>query len=143
VRDATANLYDDGSRRTHSELRTAGLPHCTPEAIGCSFVINEEHRGHPEAEAAHRDATDRLAAYLVTFLPPGPCVRCGATLGGNETNMLAMFLGTFRWGLAHGEGTCSRCGYPARALHEIELGDCGKMSLPRILQYHPDTLEER
>lgn len=80
----------------------------------------------PEA-AEVREAVTR---YFAAFLPPsGRCVCCGSSLGG--------ILGTFTWGLAHGEGNCGRCGYPARAVHEIK--DVASLR-GVILQYHPDDL---
>lgn len=91
----------------------------------------------PEAEAAMK----RLGDYLQAFVAPGDkgqCVCCGEQQGGD---MVAGLMGTakFRWGLAHGEGFCSACGYPGRALHYIGKGE-DEMRLNLILQYHPDGL---
>jgi hypothetical protein len=47
----------------------------------------------------------------------GGCPCCLAELGG--------FLGAFQWGLVHGEGTCSRCGWPVTAYHYLYLDDRG------------------
>jgi hypothetical protein len=72
--------------------------------------------------------------YLSAFCPDEKCLSCGATLAG-------MF-GSFTWGLTHGEGFCSNCGYPARGYHTIR-DEAGKPVLghaPLILQYHPDAL---
>jgi hypothetical protein len=45
---------------------------------------------------------------------------------------------TFTWGLAHGEGHCSSCGYPTRMYHRrVE----GVSTFP--LQYHPDEFARR
>lgn len=57
------------------------------------------------------------------------CLCCGAPLSG--------LVGRFRWGLAHGEGECGACGYPARAIHRIE--GIGTLSTV-VFQYHPDEL---
>src|SRR5690348_12568982 len=59
-----------------------------------------------------------LAAYFSQFAKPaegGGCVCCGQRQGAS--NVLGAFLGEgkFVWGIAHGEGHCSTCGYPARA----------------------------
>ena len=89
-----------------------------------------------EAEAA-------LEAYFARFLPPGPCVMCGEQLGTRRGHELMDFLlgaGTFEWGLAHGEGFCRTCHYPARAYHR----DVGPITfLQVILQYHPSELTKR
>lgn len=57
------------------------------------------------------------------------CLCCGAAMSG--------LLGRFCWGLAHGEGECGGCGYPARAIHRIE--GVGTLSTV-VFQYHPDEL---
>lgn len=64
-----------------------------------------------------------------------PCVNCEKPLTG--------LFGHFQWGLAHGEGYCSKCGWPARGCHyitlkrddqegEFQLGGPGK---PFVLQF--------
>jgi hypothetical protein len=76
---------------------------------------------------------EELDAYLKAFLPPNKdrkCVNCGLTLGG--------LVGRFTYGICHGEGYCSECGYPGRANH-YNFGPID--SLTFILQYHPDGLE--
>jgi hypothetical protein len=49
-------------------------------------------------------------------------------------------LGTFRWGLQNGEGTCQRCGWPGRGLHDPKKNGESVFNrrLEIILQYHPD-----
>jgi hypothetical protein len=82
------------------------------------------------------DAGDEQALndYLGHFLPPSDkCVSCGAVQAG----LMGALLGGFVYGLAHGEGACGRCGYPARANHY----DFGPIkSFHGILQYHPSGL---
>jgi hypothetical protein len=41
------------------------------------------------------------------------CVECGALLGG--------LLGAFTWGIIHGQGECSRCGFPYVYYHHYEV----------------------
>ncbi len=80
-----------------------------------------------------------LDQYFRVFLSPGPCVGCGARLGARDLLDAMIGGGSFRWGLVHGEGSCARCSYPARAYHR----DIGPISfLPLILQYHPDDLRD-
>lgn len=65
------------------------------------------------------------------------CVGCGKVLTG--------FLGTWRWGIAHGVGECASCGWPSHGHHWIkdEKGE-GVVTLNNfILQLHPDFVERR
>jgi hypothetical protein len=74
-----------------------------------------------------------------------PCLKCGEPLTGGLKNFL-LGKGGFTWGLAHGEGFCANCKWPARAHHFIKDAD-GKGDLMTIhnlvLQYHPDFVEVR
>lgn len=70
-----------------------------------------------------------LDAYFVHFVRFGKCVACGEHLTG--------LFGSFRWGLANGEGECGACGYPARGIHR-NVGPIKSLHL--ALQYHPDEL---
>ena len=65
------------------------------------------------------------------------CLKCGRPQCG--------LTGYFRWGIVHGEGNCTECGWPARAYHEIVDPDGGKplARFSRILQYHPSVVVER
>lgn len=96
-------------------------------------------------------ATDiqALDSYLSAFAKPESknghalCIGCGAKmLGGIDGYLLGGADGnaTWEWSLAHGECHCSRCGYPARALH-YDIGGKGEDALIRrlslTLQYHP------
>jgi hypothetical protein len=83
-----------------------------------------------EDELSDED-TRVLDDYFKHFVNPEgfECIRCGKNLTG-----------TFRWGLTHGVGACSNCGYPARAYHR-DVGPIKFLNI--ILQYHPEELEER
>jgi hypothetical protein len=73
-----------------------------------------------------------MDAYLQAFVPPSDergCVNCGKAQNG--------LFGHFTYDLAHGEGYCVNCGYPARANHAFGPFE----SLVFILQYHPDELK--
>lgn len=93
--------------------------------------------GEPADKVAENMAT--LDGYLSHFVELGErdpvwgsrlCICCGASLTG-------LLTGSFQWGLAHGEGSCCRCGYPARAIHRIDgIGTLSNL----VLQYHPDEL---
>ncbi|MHC4644204.1 MAG: hypothetical protein ACYTBJ_01785 [Planctomycetota bacterium] len=52
-------------------------------------------------------------AYFQAFAQTedGKCPNCDTPLGG--------LLGSFAWSIAHGEGRCSSCGWPCRAIHYV------------------------
>lgn len=58
------------------------------------------------------------------------------------TGLAAFFLskGGFQWGLAHGEGFCNYCKWPARAHHHPTKENGEELFNMRnvVLQYHPD-----
>lgn len=134
------NLYDTGERKTLEQIK-AVAQHCTPEMLQVKLTPKPEHEKDPQMQAVLDAAASKMKSYLSGFLPPGDCVCCGSTLGGNDKNLMAAAFGSFEWGLVYGEGRCMRCGYPARAIHRIDLGEGGEFSFPWILQYHPDQLE--
>lgn len=73
-----------------------------------------------------------------------PCLKCGENLAGGLSDFL-FGKGGFEWVLAHGEGHCKNCGWPARAYHFIKNADGSDLATLRnvILQYHPDCVETR
>lgn len=83
-------------------------------------------------------------AYLRTFVAPDDttggkdidCPGCGRAFGG--------LFGSFQWDICNGEGFCSLCKYPARAIHRIgDKAESGEypLTLNRfILAYHPSML---
>lgn len=79
-----------------------------------------------------------LDSYLDKFAKPtenGECLKCGTVQGE--------IMGAFIYGLAHGEGYCSVCKWPARANHYFKDAagkDIGSMRV--IMQYHPDFVSE-
>lgn len=102
-----------------------------------TFTVKDEGGAESPLSAEDIKAMDD---YFCQFLPPSkPCVNCGADLTGD---VLQQFMGraTFTWGLAHGEGFCSGCQYPARAYHR-NVGPIEFMNM--VLQYHPDELSEK
>lgn len=74
-----------------------------------------------------------MANYFRRYAEPSKdCLGCGAALSG-----LFGLIGTFTWGIAHGEGVCRDCGYPYRALH-YDVGPIKSFNM--ILPHHPDDL---
>lgn len=114
-------------------LKAANLERATPAVFNAT--IKDDAPDRAEAEVLLKTIAD----YLSQFVPPkSECICCGSRLCGKD--MVDAFLSgaSFTWGLAHGEGHCRECGYPARAHHRIgEILTVNNF----ILQYHPDTLE--
>jgi len=89
---------------------------------------------------SEEDIAEVLAAideYLESFAQPTQdmkCLKCGTA----QTGLLASCLGGFEWGIVNGEGRCSACGWPGRAIHRIP--DVGELDM--LLQYHPDCVDQ-
>ena len=81
-----------------------------------SLVKNYQERLAPLVEALDASAV-------------AECVECGRTLGG--------ILGAFQWGLAHGLGECSNCGFPYVYYHYHEVSP----AIPVPMRY-PRRAEE-
>lgn len=73
-------------------------------------------------------------------LPPQKCLGCDHPLGGMFAGLFGP--GGFTWGIAHGEGHCSYCGWPGRAHHFIRRPDGTVIATLRnwILMYHPTNV---
>lgn len=97
-----------------------------------------------------------MTAYLHKFaarklgddgrpLAGNPCICCGYDLCGGMVGFLMGSKGGFKWGLAHGEGYCSECGWPARLYHFVKDRDGKDLLTFRhvVLQYHPDGINVR
>lgn len=97
---------------------------------------------------------DRIIArsdeYLSAFVAPTMingkrhCFNCG-----KEINPFSQAVGlpavAFSWGLTHGEGFCTGCGWPARGIHRPKLNPKDKSETEPMwtlsnffLSYHPD-----
>lgn len=72
-----------------------------------------------------------------------PCLKCGEPLTGLVAALFGR--GGFEWGIAHGEGHCRNCRWPARAYHTIKDQNGEMVANIRgfILQYHPDFVEQK
>lgn len=114
-----------------SELQALNLPKCTPAIFEAKIPDDAPDRAHAESLLAE------MAKYLEQFTQSSECICCGSKLGAKDIVDSLLSGAMFRWGLAHGEGNCSKCGYPARAHHRI--GDWFTLQ-NYILQYHPSEL---
>ena len=130
------------------KLKAANFPACDFVALRITFEVAESV--DPKAKQAVKNFKDEIIEYLndylKVFLAPVEvldkegkldhikCRNCDRPLGG--------LFGSFTWAFAHGEGFCSACGYPGRAAHYLEH-EGWKLTMNRILQYHPDFLERR
>lgn len=93
----------------------------------------------PNADLLAEADRQAIETYLEPFHKPviddGSvlCLKCNERLNS-----------TFRWGLAHGEGACSNCGWPTRLYHKFSLSDGAEQ--PRLvfcLQYKPSLVKRR
>jgi hypothetical protein len=111
------------------EIKARNLPAVTAEHI---VKITPKDPDDPQMVADCENAINKLDAYLSAFalVPDHRCPGCNASLGG--------IFGTFRWGIANGEGECSQCGYPCRGLHRPKDGMI--KFFEALLPYHPDGL---
>lgn len=103
------------------------------------------------SDDATQELRDELTEYFRHFVQPPiveedgkksigdqTCVGCGEPLTGFIGALLGK--GGFTWGIAHGEGHCRKCGWPARGHHFINA----EITLRNfILQYHPDFVERK
>lgn len=97
-------------------------------------------------EGMPSDLVDALDTYFAPFAAPARtddgkntalCIECKKPLTGLSS---FFFGGGFKWGLAHGEGNCAGCGWPARGHHYIKDKDGADLLTLRDfpIQYHPD-----
>ncbi len=87
----------------------------------------------PEVVKGVQQAIDQyLKDFAFNTEQEGHCIQCGGRLGG--------ILGTFEWGITHGEGRCGPCGWPARGYHRVEVPG-NTLTIRLIYQYHPDVVE--
>ncbi len=126
-------------------LKAKSLPRCNFAALVIAWGLKLTLQGEASPEEVEKAIAEMKAAIdkqVAPFVPPQKeCIGCGATLTGDDV-VEAFLRATFVYGLAHGEGHCRACGYPARANHYAPEGGAG-LSFVRVLQYHPDELEER
>lgn len=121
------------NRAALDRLKAANLPHMQ----GTDIAEMKEN-----CEEA-RQKMAMLDDYLKAFVKgDGTCVCCGARQGGKDL-LDGLLNARFQWGIAHGEGFCSVCGYPARGMHYIGKNEQGEAAVTIrnwVLQYHPDGL---
>lgn len=117
--------------------RSLNLPRADAKSLNIKITATANLE---EAEAEAAALNDAIARYAAAFAHTDDhtCPGCGTRLTG--------LLGSFTWGLVHGEGHCRSCGYPCRAYHRPK-DDNGEAifesALQAILPYHPDDLEVR
>lgn len=117
------------------ELEQA-IQHCTIGDIGMEITGEDA-----------QPVIDAINDYLQVFAQPqtrdegnsllgyNKCLNCGTVLDGA--------MGSFTWGIQHGEGICRDCGWPCRAYH-VPKDESGEQIFNRrleiVLQYHPDNV---
>jgi len=111
-----------------NKLKAKQLPH----VAASDFIAPKEGM-----ESESKPAMEAAEKYLHQFVKSDCCIGCSSQLGAKDICDLILKAPTFVWGIEHGEGFCSKCGYPARAHHDIP--NVGRIQ-NLILQYHPDEL---
>lgn len=99
------------SRRVTAPTQEA-VRACLPSDVGLVFADDAEQwlKNACEAYFAHFDAP-RIADRTSNIMVSSWECSCGRPLGG--------FVGTFTWGICHGEGFCGNCRRPGRAVHRL------------------------
>lgn len=132
-------------RKTIAELQEAGVERATPAEVGINLQVKEDAPDKKEATLMRQQSVRQLAEYLEDFSAGRNCPSCDALI--RPKNMLEGFLlSTFEWGVAHGEGRCSECGYPVRGIHLVEMkvmGEPATFEFRMPLPYHPSVLEDK
>lgn len=102
-------------------------------------TLMEIPKAEPElfADEGHASIADQFPAYLAHFAKHQTdeggnpvCLKCKRSLQGS-----------FRWGVAHGSGSCSGCSWPARAYHYFKDAAEKEIRIVMILQYHPEFVK--
>lgn len=106
-----------------------------------------DFRGRPLDEAPP-EVVEYLEAYFRPFAEP-PREDGNGAAGGHrclhcDHHQLGLLLGCFAWGIAHGEGRCGHCGWPARLYHYLRFpGSDEDQRIVLLLQYHPEAVTRR
>lgn len=120
---------------------------CDPGDVSFAFEhCTVDTAGFKITGADAQLAIDCLNKYFHDFaVTDGKCPQCGARLGG--------LLGSFTWGLAHGEGYCTgnmlgsdKCHWPCRAYHRPALAngeEIFEQTITNVLPYHPDVVQAK
>jgi hypothetical protein len=121
------------SYRTLEEMKALNLPRLK------AADITEPKEGQ-EIPAWYPAKLDEYLSHFVKPSEKDGCIRCET----QQTDILGALMGGFTWGIAHGEGFCGTCRWPARAYHFLKDDD-GKdlLTFRVLLQYHPDELSDK
>lgn len=131
---------DHISKERLAELRVT-TAHADAKSIGYDF-----------GEDATPEQIEDFQSYLAHFAAPRrdadgnlakghPCLACDEPL---ITGLLGFLdKGGFEWGLAHGEGHCRNCRWPATLYHFVKdrHGKDLVIITTVLLQIHPDQIE--
>lgn len=114
------------------EQRLRPVPHLTVRTLGVRME-NQTEPGTEEWEETEREKANvyrALNAYLHHFTLLQLTQKTSFFTGGNHCpnciSPLGGMLGTFTYGIVHGEGRCGRCGYPCRTRHVVTDPDTGE-----------------
>ena len=143
-------MFDDDDDKPKRGFDDHAHPpqHATCASIGLTVTVKEgsgDDQAYADAFIADADAyLKNFAATVMDGERGTVCFHCGEAL----TGMMATFLakgGGFQWGIAHGEGFCGNCHWPARGHHFAKRPDGSDLFTLRnfVLSYHPDCVKPR
>lgn len=121
----------DFVRRRRDELRAEGVPRCT---LADFVEVRNEGTTHADYVEGELDI-EAMEEHFSHYAKPGPCICCGARLGG--------LIGMFEWGLVHGEGRCGACGWPVTAYHRPKRDGEEVAFFQILLCAYPDDVVSR
>ena len=138
--------YSDYDTAEQAEPLQVHLPRpCTVADLFKAEVPSDATEGsRAEAEATLTEMEEYLSHFCAPTVVDGKrvCHKCGGEFNGLLSMLGASKHVAFEWGLAHGEGHCSGCGWPMRAFHRPKGKDGEElfslMNLP--LAYLPDEV---
>lgn len=130
------------------KLKLLNLPVCDIETLQMKFGVKgkiDNPAAKNAADHMRMEIEKEVNEYLKIFVAPIKvldkkgdvqfirCLNCNSALTG--------LFGTFKHGLTHGEGYCSKCGYPGRMDHRITRPGWN-INFGWILQYQPKYLKK-
>lgn len=103
------------------------MDHATIENVRCGDELSAE---------ARKNLSEYLAGFLAPVIDSDSirCPCCNAHIWSGD-GIMDYLIGTFTWGLVHGDGFCGRCKWPIRMYHFVKLDGPDEKRLVYPLAY--------